>query len=133
MDKIRQVTQGVVDNVSFLSATSGRLLGFMTDKVIEDYKGMTALAGMYEKDAEFYSDISGELGASAQEMSASMTEINESIVVIAELVGEITESMQSMNKLAENSNENSGAVTMEMEELFRLSGLLNRTVASFRV
>ncbi|MDE6014545.1 MAG: methyl-accepting chemotaxis protein [Acetatifactor sp.] len=133
VDKIRQVTQGVVDNVSFLSATSGRLLGFMTDKVIEDYKGMTALAGMYEKDAEFYSDISGELGASAQEMSASMTEINESIVVIAELVGEITESMQSMNKLAENSNENSGAVTMEMEELFRLSGLLNRTVASFRV
>lgn len=133
VDKIRQVTEGVVDNVSFLSATSGRLLKFMTDKVIEDYKGMTELAGMYEKDAGFYSDISDELGASSQEMSASMIRINESIVVITELVGEIAESMQSMNKLAENSNENSGAVKKQMQELFRLSELLNKTVASFRV
>ena len=133
VDKIRQVTEGVVGNVSFLSETSGRLLEFMTGKVIEDYKGMTELAGMYEKDAEFYSDISGALGASSQEMSASMTEINESIAVITGLVGEIEESMGSMNKSAENSNENSGAVMKQMEELFRLSELLNRTVASFKV
>ncbi len=133
VDKIRQVTEGVVDNVSSLSASSGRLLEFMTGKVIEDYKGMTELARLYEEDARFYSDISGDLGASSQEMSASMTEINESIGVITGLVGEITESMQGMNKSAENSNENSGAVMKQMEELFRLSELLNRTVASFKI
>ncbi len=32
-----------------------------------------------------------------------------------------------------NSNENSEAVMKQMEELFRLSGLLNRTVSSFWV
>lgn len=133
VDKIRQVTEDVVENVSFLSEKSGRLLEFMTDKVIEDYKGMTELAGMYEKDAGFYSDISGDLGASSQEMSAGMTEINEAIAAITALVGEITESMQNMNKLTENANENSGSVMKQMEELFRLSELLNRTVASFRV
>ena len=133
VDKIRQVAEGVVDNVSFLSKSSGRLLEFMTSKVIEDYKGMTELARMYEKDAGFYSNISNDLGASSQEMSASMTEINESIAVITELVGEIAESMQSMNQSAENSNENSGAVMKQMEELFRLSELLNQTVASFKV
>lgn len=133
VDKIRQVTEGVVDNVSFLSKSSGSLLEFMTGKVIEDYKGMTELARMYENDAEFYSDISNNLGASSQEMSASMIEINKSIAVITELVGEIAQSMQSMKQSAENSNENSGAVMKQMEELFRLSELLNRTVASFRV
>ncbi|MDE6740273.1 MAG: methyl-accepting chemotaxis protein [Lachnospiraceae bacterium] len=133
VDKIRQVTEGVVDNVSFLSETSGKLLEFMNGKVIEDYKGMTELAGMYEKDAEFYNDISGDLGAASQEMSASMAQINESIVVITELVGDIAESMQSMGRSTEDSNENSGAVMKEMEELFRLSELLNRTVASFKV
>ena len=133
VDKIRQVTEGVVDNVSFLSETSGKLLEFMNGKVIEDYKGMTELAGMYEKDAEFYNDISGDLGAASQEMSASMTQINESIVVITELVGDIADSMQSMSRSTEDSNENSGAVMKEMEELFRLSELLNRTVASFKV
>ena len=133
VDKIRQVTEGVVDNVSFLSETSGKLLEFMNGKVIEDYKGMTELAGMYEKDAEFYNDISGDLGAASQEMSASMAQINESIVVITELVGDIADSMQSMSRSTEDSNENSGAVMKEMEELFRLSELLNRTVASFKV
>ena len=133
VDKIRQVTEGVVDNVSFLSETSGKLLEFMNGKVIEDYKGMTELAGMYEKDAEFYNDISGDLGAASQEMSANMAQINESIVVITELVGDIADSMQSMSRSTEDSNENSGAVMKEMEELFRLSELLNRTVASFKV
>ena len=133
VDKIRQVTESVVDNVSFLSETSGKLLEFMNGKVIEDYQGMTELAGMYEKDAEFYNDISGDLGAASQEMSASMAQINESIIVITELVGDIAESMQSMGSSTEDSNENSEAVMKEMEELFRLSELLNRTVASFKV
>lgn len=133
VDKIRQVTEGVVDNVSFLSERSGRLLEFMTGKVIEDYKGMTELARMYEKDAGVYSDISSDLGASSQEMSASMAGINESIAVITELVGEIAESMQNMKQSAENSHDNSEAVMKQMEELFRLSELLNQTVTSFRV
>lgn len=133
VDEIRQVTEGVVDNVSFLSETSSSLLEFMNGKVIEDYKGMTELAEMYEKDAEFYSDISGDLGAASQEMSASMTGINESIIAITELVGEIAKSMKNMSRSTEDSYENSGAVMKQMEELFRLSELLNRTVASFKV
>lgn len=133
VDEIRQVTEGVVDNVSFLSETSSKLLEFMNGKVIEDYQGMTELAEMYEKDAEFYSDISGDLGAASQEMSASMAGINESIVAITELVEEIAESMQNMSKSTEDSYENSGAVMKQTEELFRLSELLNRTVASFKV
>lgn len=133
VDKIRMVTEGVVDNVAFLSQSSNRLLEFMTGKVMEDYQGMTELARMYEKDAVFYSDISGELGDSARKMSASMTKINESITAVTELVAEIAESMRNMSESAENSDENSDAVMQQMEELFRLSGLLNQTVASFRI
>lgn len=133
VDKIRQVTESVVNNVAFLSENSYKLLKFMTDKVMADYREMTELAGMYQEDAVFYSHISGDLGASSQEMSASMTEINASIVSIAELMGEIAEEIQNINRSAENSNENSGTVRKQMEELFRLSEILNQTVASFRV
>lgn len=133
VDKIRQVTESVVNNVAFLSENSYKLLKFMTDKVMADYREMTELAGMYQQDAVFYSHISSDLGASSQEMSASMTEINASIVSIAELMGEIAEEIQNINRSAENSNENSGTVRKQMEELFRLSEILNQTVASFRV
>lgn len=133
VDKIRKVTEGIVENVAFLSQSSRRLLEFITGKVMDDYRGMTELAGMYQEDAVFYSNISADLGASSQEMSAGMTEINASIVSITELVGEIAEAMQSMNNSAENSSENSSTVRSQMEEMFQLSELLNQTVASFRI
>ncbi|MCM1261329.1 MAG: methyl-accepting chemotaxis protein [Butyrivibrio sp.] len=133
VDKIRQVTEGVVQNVAFLSESSGKLLDFMNGKVMEDYEKMTELAKMYQKDAEFYNDISGELGISSKEMSASMVEINDSIIAITGLVDEIAESMRGMEQSADDSNSNSEAVVEQMKELFRLSELLNQTVASFRV
>ncbi|MBD5134997.1 MAG: methyl-accepting chemotaxis protein [Lachnospiraceae bacterium] len=133
VDKIRKVTEDVVQNVDSLSENSGKLLEFMNGRVMEDYRGMTELAKMYQKDAEFYNEISVDLGASSEEMSNSMVRINESILAITKLVGEIAEFIESMKQSAEDSNENSGAVVKQMEELFRLSELLNETVASFKV
>lgn len=133
VDKIRKVTEDVVQNVSVLSGRSREVLEFMNEKVMKDYRGMTELAGMYKQDAAFYSGISGDLGAASRQMSASMEGINASIRSIAALVGEITVYMQGMEQSAQSSNENSNAVLEKMEELFRLSELLNQTVASFKV
>ena len=133
VDKIRKVTESVVQNVSFLSQSSGRLLEFMNDKVLEDYHEMTKLAEMYEEDAAFYNSISGDLGSASTEMRTGIAGINESILVIAELVGTIAEYMQGMRQSAESSDESSKDVLMQMEELFRLSEILNQTVESFKV
>jgi methyl-accepting chemotaxis protein len=122
-----------VENVTYLTKSSERLLQFMNDKVMGDYKEMTDIAQAYEKDAAFYSEISSELGASSQEMSASMSSINDSIAGIASLTGEIANYMDKMGDSAVQSNESSDAVLHQMEELFRLSEVLNQTVSSFRV
>ena len=53
VDKIRKVTEGVTENVTCLSESSQRILEFMNGKVMEDYRGMTELAKMYEQDAVF--------------------------------------------------------------------------------
>lgn len=133
VDKIRKVTEDVVQNVSVLSGTSGKLLDFMNGKVMQDYQGMTELAKMYKQDAEFYSSISNDLGAASQQMSANMEGINDAIHAITLLVGAITECMQGMEQSAKSSDANAGTVLAKMEELFRLSELLNQTVASFKV
>lgn len=133
VNKIRQITEDVVENVVFLSQSAEKLMKFMNGKVMEDYKGMTEMAGMYEQDAVYYSNISGDLGAASMEMSAGMEGINQSIAAITSLVGEIAEYMQKMELSAENSNENSKFVLTQTKELFRLSELLNQTVASFKV
>ena len=133
VDKIQSVTADVIKNVAFLSQNSEKLLDFMNGKVMKDYKEMTELAQTYQKDAAFYNDISGELGISSKEMNKSMIEISDSIAAITNLVEKITEFMQSMEKSAQNSDKNSEIVMKQMEELFQLSELLNRTVDSFRI
>ena len=133
VDKIRQVTEDVVHNVSALSGTAKKLLGFMNEKVMKDYSDMTELARMYKQDAEFYSSISGDLGAASRQMNVNMDGINDAIHAITVLVGEITEYVQGMEKSAQSSDENAGTVLAKMEELFRLSELLNQTVASFKI
>lgn len=131
--KIRVVTEGVVENVSFLAQSAEKLLAFMNEKVMGAYAGMTELAQMYEKDAVFYGDISGNLGTASQEMHTGMEGINASIAQIASLMGEIAECMHGMGQSAAHSDENSRSVLAQTEELFRLSELLNQTVASFKV
>lgn len=133
VDKIQKVTDDVVKNVAFLSKNSEKLLEFMNGKVMKDYKEMTQLAQTYQKDAAFYNDISGELGISSKEMNKSMNEISDSIVAITDLVEKIAEFMESMEKSAQDSDKNSEIVMKQMEELFQLSELLNRTVDSFQV
>lgn len=133
VDKIREVTESVVQNVSVLSGTSEKLLGFMNEKVMKDYGDMTELAGMYRKDAAFYSSISGDLGEASRQMSANMAGINDAIHAITVLAGAMTEYVQGMEKSAQSSDDNAGAVLAKMEELFRLSEQLNQTVASFKV
>lgn len=133
VDKIRQVTEGVTQNVAFLSESSGKLLTFVNGKVMEDYRSMTELAGMYEQDAVFYSEVSGELGTASAEMRGNIEEINSAVAEVADLVGEIADHMQDMKRSAEDSDDNSRAVLGEMEELSRLSEILNQTVASFKV
>lgn len=133
VDQIRRVTEDVVQNVSFLSQSAQKLLGFMNEKVMEDYKGMMLLAEMYNQDAVFYSDVSSNLGEASRELRAGMEGINASIGAVTVLVNETAEYMNKMGKSAENADGNSGAVMKQMEELFRLSELLNRTVATFRV
>ncbi len=133
VDQIRRVTEDVVHSVAFLSDSAEKLLTFMNEKVMKDYQGMTELAGMYEKDAAFYSGISGELGASSQEMRANMAGISDSLAAIDGLVGEIAGFMKRMEESAVTSNESSKAVLTQMKELSGLSEELKETVASFKV
>lgn len=72
-------------------------------------------------------------GLTSQQMSANMDGINEAIHAITLLVRAITEYVQGMEKSAQSSDQNATTVLAKMEELFRLSELLNQTVASFKV
>lgn len=133
VDKIQQVTGTIVKSVSNLSNYSQKLLQFMNDKVVADYENMISIARQYEQDAVFYNEVSADLGASSEEMSASMTGINESISAIVELTGNIAEYMSTIGVSAQKSDTSSDVVLQKVKELSELSEALNDTVDAFRI
>ncbi len=133
VDKITEVTSLIVQSVSELSESAEGLLTFMNDKVVADYSNMISLASQYETDAKFYNAVSTDLEGSSKEMSVSMEGINESIEMITELTATIAECMNTIGEFASRSNENSGQVLKQMEQLSGLSESLNETVGTFRV
>jgi len=133
VDKIQEVTESIVKSVSNLAESSKDLLNFMNDKITVDYQNMIETSRQYEKDAVFYNEVSSDLGASSQQMSASMVGINESISDIVSLMNEVTNYMNKIGESAELSNENSTEVLSQLEHLFNLSKSLNETVADFHV
>ncbi|MCR5716573.1 MAG: methyl-accepting chemotaxis protein [Lachnospiraceae bacterium] len=133
VDKIQTVTAGIVDCVNNLSGNSDKLLKFMNEKVIADYENMNQVAKQYEEDAIFYNSVSSDLGASSEEMSASMTLILKDISDIAELTEGIATTMSTIGEESMVSRDNSDVVLEQMRKLAQLSVSLNDTVASFKV
>lgn len=133
VDKIQEVTETIIKSVDNLSQNSQELLQFMNGKVSDDYQNMIEISEQYEKDAIFYSEVSDDLGASSQQMSSSMTGINESIAQIVELIDSVVQQMKNVEEAAGLSKEGSAEVQAKMEKLFQTSQSLNRTVAGFKV
>lgn len=105
----------------------------MNDKVVADYQNMIGIAKQYEEDAIFYNDISSDLGASSEEMSANMAEINTNLTYIDEMVAAITASMSEIGKSANLSEESSEKVLGQIQELTKMSEQLKETVAAFKI
>lgn len=133
VDQITNITDVIIESVASLSEKSAALLAFMNEKVMTDYQKMISISKQYEEDATFFCSVATDLGASSEEMSASMTNINESIDVIATLVSGITEGMNVIEEATADSNGQSGDVVIEMGNLSKLSEQLNKTVAAFKV
>lgn len=133
VDKIKEVTESIVSSVSKLSTSAEKILSFMNDKVVEDYKHMTDIAKQYEEDAVFYNEVSSDLGASSEEMSVSMAGVNESLATIHHLMENIVEYVKNIQNSAGESGDNSNDVLDQVQTLSKLSDDLNRTVAAFRV
>lgn len=133
VDKIRQVTDTIIDSVKHLSDNSQLLLDFISQDVASDYDKMINISRQYEQDAVFYNGVSTDIGSSSLEMSENMNSINESLSEITNLISEIADYMKKIEQSAEFSTQNAAEVSTQLKNLFELSRSLNENVKGFRV
>lgn len=132
-NKIQSVTKQIIQSVANLSESSEEILSFMDSQVIKDYKSLVNISNQYSEDSVYVYEMSTDLNASAQEMSAMIQNIVNSITEISKATEESTSG--SMN-IAEKASEilfESEAVQNVSEEASSNSSELISLVSKFEV
>ena len=133
IEKVNALTEKVLDSVTQLSEESNAMLEFLNTVVMGDYEKLEQLADSYKEDASFYADVSSNLGAGTEELSASVQNINE-------LLSQISDAQEELNKTVQHVNDNmqeityaSADVAEETKEVLTSVESLQETVRTFHV
>lgn len=133
VDKIQKVIDEVVDSVMKLKDSSGRLLEFVKDQVMDDYDTMVRTAEQYQKDAFFFDGIATDLGASAEEMGASIEEMLASLQSVSSLNNVIVDEVNHVADAMQNTNVGSEEILRKMAIMERSSRSLQEIASNFQV
>ncbi len=133
IDKVNELVEKVMESVNKLSDASNIVISFLDEIVLKDYDKLETLADSYKEDAGYYVEVSNVLGAHTENLSASITNINQIISTIDTSQKELDGAVQSVNEnlqLITNTSEN---VSTETKDIMRSITSLQSTVEQFNV
>lgn len=133
VDKIQGVIDDVVDSVMELKDSAGKLLNFMKDHVIGDYRTMVTTAEQYQKDAMFFDGLASDLGTASEHMGASVEEMLTSLQAVTELNSVIVDEVRNVSDAMQNTNVGSEEILRKMAILERSSRTLQEIASNFKV
>ncbi len=131
IDKVNDLTSKVLDSVDALSGESNSILEFLDSKVMKDYEGLEDLANSYDRDAAYYAEVSSDLGAAAEELAASVMNINEIVGTIERSQHDVNDAVQSVNESLQDIATLSDAISAETVEVVDSIKVLKQTVETF--
>lgn len=131
--KVRELTDRVLESVSALADTSNEILSFIDTVVMEDYDKLESLAEDYKEDSTYYADVSADLGAEAEELSASVQEIDEILNTITQVQQDLDQAICSVNENLQQITGTSELVNGETARVLESIESMQGTMSSFRV
>lgn len=131
--KVNDLTAKVLESVKLLSSESNAILSFLDEVVMKDYDRLGELAGNYKEDAAYYAEVSTELGAEAEELSASIQNINSILDMITKSQGELNAAVHAVNDNLQQITSASENVTTETGEVLGSIKSLQGTMETFRI
>ena len=133
IEKVNALTSEVTANVNELSKVSNQIIRFLTESVLKDYDNLETLANNYMEDANYYSDISRGLGTGAEQVNASVAEINTVLERISSAQRELGEAVHDISGNMQSITESSANVSGEAKEVMESISSLQDTTDRFNV
>ena len=131
--KVNDLTAKVLDSVRILESSANGILDFLDGTVMEDYGKFEDMAVTYEKDASYYAEVSSELGDSAQQLSASVQNMNHVLGQISSSQAELDTAIQSVSGNLQQITSASENVTRESKDVLGSIDSLQNTMGNFHV
>jgi methyl-accepting chemotaxis protein len=131
--KVNSLISDVVASVQQLSDESDNILVFIDNTVIEDYNKLENLANNYKNDAEYYSQVSKSLGASASEVNSSIQNINTVLDTIDQAQSNISEAVTTINNNLQDMSFSSENISKETQDVLVGIGGLQDMMGKFNV
>ena len=131
--KVNELTEKVMKSVAALSDASNHIIAFLDEVVLKDYDKLETLADNYKEDATYYAQVSNVLNQNSQELSASITSINEILDTINMSQRELDQAVQSVNGNLQQITYASETVSEETNNVKNSIGTLQETIKQFNV
>ncbi|MEE3468859.1 MAG: methyl-accepting chemotaxis protein, partial [Eubacterium sp.] len=128
IDKVNDLTDKVIASVEALSGESNSILEFIDSKVMKDYVGLETLANDYDRDASYYSEVSADLGASAEELTASVNLITSIVSSIESSQNDVNRAVQEVTDTLQDIAANSDTISGEADDVLKSIQSLKATV-----
>jgi methyl-accepting chemotaxis protein len=133
ISKVNELTGKVLQSVKTLADESNGILGFLGGPVMDDYGKLNELAESYKNDSSYYAEVSMDLGASAEELNASIQDINRILDSIADSQNELGSAVQTVNENLQQITYASENVTEETGDVLVSIKSLQKTMETFNV
>lgn len=133
IEKVNKLVGRVMESVNKLSGASNKIIAFLDEIVLKDYDKLETLAGSYKEDAQYYVEVSNVLGTYIENLSASVTNINEIIDTIDVSQKELDEAVQSVNGNLQMITSTSENVSEETKNIMESVTSLQETVEQFNL
>jgi methyl-accepting chemotaxis protein len=131
--KVNELISKVISSVKALSDESDNILVFIDETVIGDYNKLEELAKSYKKDAEYYSNESGNIGDDANGVNESIQSINNILDSISDVQNGLSQAMASVNENLQQMAYSSENVSNETNDVLDGIGTLQEMMGRFNV
>lgn len=131
--KIQATTGEIVASVEDLTGNSNKMLNFLENRILKDYKTLVETSKEYSNDALYYKSFSTELSEISEEILVSIQDIIKSIDGVA---GAASEGAGGTNDIANRTSEVTTKSNLVLDLVVKTresSGRLNKEISKFNI
>lgn len=133
VNEIQVVAELITTSVKSLRDGSQELIEFMTNQVANDYTGMLQSGSQYKNDAVLINNIVSELGATSEQLMASIQDIGNAVVSLVDSSYESKEGVNDIVKKIVSTTESTKGMAVDTQAIKESVSKVFTSLSKFQV